>query len=118
MERDLGAVNVGFDRANGIIDDELHAHGGREMENGIALADGGIEDGISRHVTVDSREFGICFAGFQIVRLSGGEVVPHDDFVTSGKKVFGQMRADKAGPAGDEITHRSPREFCVSGNSS
>ena len=38
-EHDLGAVNVGLERADGTVDDQLHADGGGEVEDVVGVVD-------------------------------------------------------------------------------
>ena len=39
LEHDLGAVHVGLDRVDGLLDDQLHADRGRQVEDDVAAVD-------------------------------------------------------------------------------
>jgi hypothetical protein len=102
LEDDLGALDVGDQRAHGLLDDQAHAHGRRQVDDDVALVhelvhDRGREDGIDHEVEVPPfAELG------DVGRVGGREVVEAEDLVAAREQGLAQVAADEAGPAGDQ----------------
>ena len=58
-----------------------------------------------KDVLFDHCELGMIFHGFQIIYRARGKIIDDCHGVTVCQKRFGQMTADKPGPAGDQKFH-------------
>ncbi len=101
LEDDLGAVNVGFNRMDGRLDDQLDADRSREVHDHVGAVD---ELGEHRFVgdAVDRvSEFGMRFEMGDVVNRPGREIVEGMDLVAAREERLGEMGAHEAGAAGD-----------------
>ena len=58
LQHDLGAMHVGLDRVHRLLDDQLHADSGGEMEDDVAAVDHLGEQRLVGHRVDDVREAG------------------------------------------------------------
>ena len=91
-------------------DDELHAHGCREVEDGVALRDGDLHGRRILDRVADEPEALVPGHAAEVLRPPGGEVVKDRDRVPLPQQALGQVRADEPGPAGNQVTlgHADP----------
>jgi len=107
FEDALGAVNIGFDGADGAFDDELDADGSGEVDDDVGIID---EFGEKLEI-FDVVEVIFHLAGSfevaDVIHATGREIVEQDYAVAAGKKTLRQMGTDETGAAGDQITQRA-----------
>jgi hypothetical protein len=63
------------------------------------------------HRAFPQLEVGVIEQVTNVLDGAGGEIVESDDEVPARYERVGQMRADEAGTAGDEIVHGGGRDF-------
>jgi hypothetical protein len=106
LEDDLRASDVGGQAPEGVVHDELDAHGGGQVEDGLAPPDHVVD-----HVRIEDRsqdelEIGLAQEVLDVRVATGGEVVQGHDGMALFQQVVGQVRGDEAGASGDEDPHR------------
>ena len=107
LEHDLGAVHVGLDRAHRRFDDQLHADGGREVEDDVAAIDElGQQRLVRDRVDRCSRNPGAALEVRDVVDRPGRQVVEDEHLVAAVEQRVGQVRSDEAGAAGEQCFHR------------
>ena len=94
-------MHVCFNRAHGALNNQLDAHGRREMKDDVALVDqlGGdraIVDAVNRVVKVR-----VVFQMVNVLDAAGGKIVDDEDLVATLEVCVAEMRADEAGAAGN-----------------
>jgi hypothetical protein len=77
----LAPYDVRFDRADRIVDDELHADRGREVINHIDTRDDALELRILGKVADDILEAAAAEAASQVLHAARGEIVPDNDLL-------------------------------------
>ena len=80
-EHDLGAVDVRLDRPHRRLDDQLHADGGREVEDDIGAIDELGRERLVHHRVDHVFEAGWPFRCDDVVHRAGGEIVDDDDLM-------------------------------------
>ena len=105
LEDDFGAVHVGFDRVHRLLDDQLHADGGREVKHDVAAIDQLREQRFVRDRVDRVGKTRAALEMGDVVDRSGRQVVEHDDLVPIVEQPLGEMRSDETGTAGDERLH-------------
>ena len=88
--------------STGGLDDLADAHGRREVHDLVDLTDGvahhrPVHDGI-----YDQVEAGVLSDSGQIVQATGGQVVHDEDRFPGIQHTLDEVRADEAGPVGDQ----------------
>jgi hypothetical protein len=107
LEDDLAAPDVGRQALQRLVDDQLHADRGRQVEAQVRPAHDvvhqvGVEDAAEHELDV------VALAQvLDVLQAPGAEVVEQDHRVAAGEQGVGEVGADEAGPAGDEGTHGS-----------
>jgi hypothetical protein len=101
LEHDFGAVHVGLDRVDRLLDDQFHADRGREMEHDIAAIDELGEQRFVLHRVDEVLEAVAALEMGDVVERSGREVVEDEDMMSLIEKRVGKMGTDEAGSAGD-----------------
>ena len=91
LEDDLRAPDVGGQAAQRLVDDELHAHGGGQMEHSLAAPDDVVDDIGVQDRAEDEFEVGPAQEVLDIGMTAGGEVVQGDDRVASFQQMVSQM---------------------------
>ena len=99
----MGAEDVRLDGADGVVDDELDADGGGEVDDGVALGDEAVHDHGVHDGVDDEGKGGLGDERLEVGEGAGGEVVDDGDGVAAGDEGFGEVGADEAGAAGDEV---------------
>src|SRR6266550_2308874 len=119
VEDDFGALNGGADGADRLFGHEFHANGGGQVKDGISAADeqrGGL---LVFHGVADEVELGIGTEVRNVGFAAGGEVVEDGERVAILEEALGEVRADKACAAGEEVVHwgdyRLPTEQLLTG---
>ena len=108
IEHDLGTADVGLDRPRRVVDDQLHANGGGQMEDGVDPIHHHADDLFVR----DRAEPEVAPTGIrQVVDVADGagrQIVEDPDLVSTLDQTLGQVGADEAGAAGDadRLRHR------------
>ena len=106
---DLGAVDVGLDRVHRLLDDQLDADRGREVEDDV----GAVDQLRDQRLVVD-RVDRVLEARRRLLKCAMLSMEPVDrSSMTSPRgrreQRLGEMRADEAGAAGDETLSRGCR---------
>ena len=99
-------MDVGFDGVDGLINDELDADRGGEMEDDIALFNQQVHRAGISHGVADELKVRVVLNGCDVVDGAGAEVIDDGDLVPGGQIPFRQVRSDKARPACDQYVHR------------
>src|SRR5262249_51161328 len=107
LEHDLGAVHVGFDGANRLLDDQFDANRRGEMEDDV-----GAIDELGQQAFVFDRinevlEARTALEMDDILHRARGQIVEHEDTVAHGEHRLCEVRADKACTTRNQRTHSS-----------
>ena len=105
FENDLGAVHVGLDRIDGLLDDQLHADGRREMKDHVAAIDEFGEERLVVDRVDEVLEAGAALEVGDVVDRSGRQVVENQDLVPLLEQRIRQMGSDEPRAAGDQRSH-------------
>ena len=109
LEHVLGALHVRQQRAAGLLDDQADADGRGQVVHDVAAVHELADDGLREH-RVDDEVEALAVAELSDVRLlARREVVEGEDLETLVEQELGQVRADEAGPAGDQSPHAPSR---------
>ncbi len=101
-EHVLGAVDVGPQAVERLLDDELDAHRGGQVEDPVDLRhalqhDRGVEDGALHEL-----ETRVVAHPVKVGQVAGAQVVEHENGVALGEQVLDEVASDESGAAGDE----------------
>ena len=113
LQHDLGAVHVGLDRVDGLFDDQLHAHGGGEVEHHVAAVDHLGEQRLVRDRVDDVRESLLALQVNDVFDRTGRQIVEHQHVMFELQQPFCQMGTDESGAAGDQRLHRVTGDSAV-----
>jgi len=103
FEDQLGAVDVGFDGANGTLDDEFDADSRGKVYDDIGVIhEFGEQLAILNAIQVILHALG-GLEMTNVVDAAGGEIVQEHDVIAAVEQTFGKVRADETGPPSDEI---------------
>ncbi len=106
LEHVLGSLHVRQQRSAGLLDDQAHADGGREVVDRVAPVHELADDGRGEH-RVDDEVEALAIAEVGDIRLCARrEVVEGVDLPALVEQELGQVRTDEAGAAGDQRAHR------------
>ena len=106
VEHGVRAQHVGLDGLGRPFDDELHADGGGQMDDGVGLAGQPVQDECVAEVVDGEGEIrvvrrnGSMLAKLPVLRLSSTETVS-----PRARSVSGEVAADETCAAGDEYVH-------------
>src|SRR5205085_5051950 len=104
LEDDLRAPDVGDERPQGLLDDELDAHRRGQVDHAVDLVDQLVDLELVEHRTVDDGQRRVVGHRGQVLDLAGGQVVEHDDAVAPLDEGLDQVGPDEPGAAGDEVS--------------
>ncbi len=105
LQHDLGAVHVGLDGVDRLLDDQFDADRGGEMEHHVAAIDQLRQQRLVGHRVDEVFEPGPPFQMGDVVDRSGGQVVQDLHLVALIEQRFGEMGPDESGPASDQRSH-------------
>ena len=100
---DLGATDVGRERAERLLDDQLDAHRGREVDDDVATVDELIDLEVVEHGTDLDVQPWIATDLAQVVEPTGRQVIEHDDRMAGIEQTFREVRSDESDTSGDQI---------------
>jgi len=109
LEDELGAIDVGLDRLDGIRDDEAHADRRGQVEDHVGAVDLFGEDGLVGDGVDAVMKALVGLEVLDIIDGAGGEVVDDVYGVAVAEEPFDEVTADEAGASGDEVFHRTLR---------
>ena len=111
------AGDVGLDRADRIVDDELDADRRGQMVNDVCFFDEPGERAGGDHVALHELDAFLMREELEVINRASGEVVDDGDGVSVLQPRFGEMGTDESGSARDEDVHdlRSPSSFASPG---
>jgi len=98
-------VNDAADRADGFIEDQLHADRASQVINHVALAHQRADGGFVLDRVADEVEARLPAEGGQVALATGRKVVQHGHARAAVNEPRRQVRADKARAAGDQNFH-------------
>ena len=107
IENRLRSVNVGLDRANGIVHDQLHPHCGGEVVNDIATVHQRNQGIRVPHRIVNETETLVIDDRRQILQRTRRQVINHGNAVAPGQQGLAQVRSDKPRTTGDQYVHHA-----------
>ena len=87
---------------SGLLQDQADADRGGEVVDDVALVDELADDGRREDRFDDQVEVGPLFEMGDVRARAGREIVKHEDLPAGAEQQFREVRADKAGAAGDE----------------
>src|SRR5215831_7289804 len=105
FEYDLGAMYVGFNCADRLLDNQFHTDGSREVEDDVGTIDELRQKGLVIHRPDRVLEARPTLEMDDIVDGASREVVENQDLMSVGDKPLGEVRPDETGPAGDQCSH-------------
>ena len=105
LEQGLGALDVRLHGGDRLLDDELHAHRRRQVEDHVGLLDEpfhheGIEDAVD-----GESETRVVRKMRDVFEPAGGQVVDYVDLMPLVEQVFTEVRADETGATRDQVPH-------------
>ena len=103
-----GAGFIGSHLSEALLDDQLDADGGGEMEDDIAAIDQLREQRLVLDGVDEVLESRAPFQVRNVIDRPGREVVEDEDLVPELEQPFGEVRPDEAGAAGNERSHVTP----------
>jgi hypothetical protein len=106
LEDDLGAADVGRQALQWLVDDELHADGGGEVEAHVDAGHDVVEQVRVEDAAEDELHVVALAQVLDVLQAAGGQVVQDDHRVAARQEGVGEVGADEAGSAGDEGAHR------------
>ncbi len=98
-------MDVRLDRPDGALDDQLDADGGGEVVDDVRPVDELRDDGCVLRGVDRVREAGLVLEVPDVLDRAGGKVVEDVDLVAALEQLVGEMGADEAGSAGDQVPH-------------
>jgi hypothetical protein len=105
VEHVLGALHVRQQRTAGLLDDQADADGRGQVVHDVTAVHELADDGLREHRVDDEME-ALAVAELRDVRLLAcREVVEGEDLEPFVEQELRQVRADEAGPAGDQSPH-------------
>ena len=105
LQHHLGAVHVGLDGIHRLLDDQLDADRGGEVEDDVASIDQLGEQSLVVDRVDEVLEPGPPLEMRDVVDRTGRQVVEDQDLVALREQGVGEVGADKPGSAGDQGTH-------------
>src|SRR5262249_39837144 len=109
LEHVLGASDVGQERAERILKDELDAHGRGEVINEIDAVRELLDQRRIHHRAFDEMEARFVLQIFEVAYASRGEVIDCPNLVAPRDQGFNQVRANEACTPSDQYSHSLPR---------
>ena len=106
LQDDLGAVHVGLDRVHRLLDDQLDADRGRQVDHDVGAVDELGEQRLVLDAVDRVVEAGLPLEVRDVVDRSGRQVVEDEDLVAALEERLAQVRPDESGSAGNQHTHR------------
>src|SRR4051812_92613 len=107
LQNDFRSVNVGFDRMNRLLDDQLHADRRRQVDDDVCPIDEFSEDRLVGYRIDGVVEFRIVFEMDDIVDRTGRQVVENEHFVAAIEERLGKMAADESCATRNQHPHQS-----------
>ena len=104
-EHDVDAAHVGQQRLERVVDDELHAHRGGEVQDVVGVAHELVHDELVAGRALDERDAAVGAQVLDVDQAPGAEIVQHGHLVAKRGQRVAQVRADEARAAGDEVPH-------------
>jgi hypothetical protein len=101
FQHDFGPVDVGFDRVDRLLHDQLHADRGGQMKHHVAAIDELGEQRLVVHRVDEVLEACPPLEMRDVVDGPGRQVVEDEDLMAVLEQRLGQMRSDEARAAGD-----------------
>ena len=111
LEHHFGAVHVGLDRADRLLDDQLDADGRGEMKNDVAAVDELREERLVLDRVDEVFESAAALEMRDVFDGAGRQVVEDEHLVAAIEQRLGEMRADEPGAAGDQRAHVPPERW-------
>ena len=105
LEHVLGALNVRQQRPAGLLDDQADADGRGQVVHDVAPVHELADDRLREHRVDHEVEAFPVAEPRDVPLLSRREVVEGEDLVPFVEEELREMRADEAGPAGDQSPH-------------
>ena len=94
-------VHVRLDRVNRALDDQLDAHGGRQVKHRVGLVDQLFEQRQIQHRVDDALERVQLSQVRDVAKRPGRQVVDNGDSITPRDQCISEMRSDEASAASD-----------------
>ena len=108
LEHRRRALQVRDHRVHGLLDDQAHADGGRQVVDDVALVDELADDRRGEHRVDDEVKAGPVAQRLDVAMRACGKVVEDEDLRASIEQGFREVGADEARPARDQglLGHR------------
>src|SRR4051812_15786779 len=107
LQNDFRSVNVGFDRMNRLLDDQLHADRRRQVDDDVCPIDEFSEDRLVGYRVDGVVEFRIVFEMDDVVDRPGRQVVDNEHFVAAIEECFGKVAPDESRATCNQYPHQS-----------
>ena len=98
----LGAHDVGLDRLHRVLDDQLHTHGRRQMDDHVRFGGHAFEHNLIGDAGTGEAKIGVVEKARDVVEGSGREIVDCEHPPAVGQNGAGEVRADEPGAPGDQ----------------